>query len=190
MPRLRNAPDSHPSAADHATVAALDAIRRLVRTLRVAARQVEGRAGISAAQHFVLAQLRDGAAHSIGELAERTLTDRTSVAAVVGRLEEQALVTRERGAADRRRWEVRITTAGRRLVGRRTESPTAQLMAALASLSVSERRALARILTHLLAGMENADEPATMLFADTPGGARAPSGPIERARPHRRGRRD
>src|SRR5260221_224334 len=53
---------------------AIDALRRIVRALRVSARAAEKRLGISAPQLFVLQQLADHARLSIGELARPTAT--------------------------------------------------------------------------------------------------------------------
>src|SRR6266404_5174776 len=73
----------------------LDAIRRVVRLLRQSAREAEKRTGLSAAQLFVLQQLRAaGGAVTPGELAERTLTHQSSVSVVVKRLVEARLVSR------------------------------------------------------------------------------------------------
>ena len=60
-----------------ATAATLDAIRRVVRVIRLSARRTEGGSRLSPAQLFVLTQLADGAPASLSELAARTLTDRS-----------------------------------------------------------------------------------------------------------------
>src|ERR1041384_2092494 len=88
---------------------AVASIRRIVRVLRLASQQTQSAAGIGAAQLFVLQQLGDGAELSLNELAERTLTDRSSVAAVVERLQAQKLVGRTTDPSDRRRAVIRIT---------------------------------------------------------------------------------
>ena len=83
--------------------AAVDAVRRLIRGLRLAEQRTRTATGMSAAQLFVLAQLRAVDRLSLTELAEGTLTDRTSVSAVVGRLERDGWVRSERDSSDRRR---------------------------------------------------------------------------------------
>ena len=80
----------------------MDALRRIVRTLRISARAAEARLGISSAQVFVLQQLKKQDASSIDELAERTLTHQSSVSAVVGRLAARGLVTRRTAHPSRR----------------------------------------------------------------------------------------
>ena len=63
----------------------LDAIRRLVRLLRISDRAAQGRVGLSAAQLFVLHELGKTPSLSLGELAARTRTDQSSVSTVVTR---------------------------------------------------------------------------------------------------------
>ena len=146
--------------------AAVRSIRQIVRVLRVASRKTESTAGISAAQLFVLQQLGDGTALSLNELAERTLTDRTSVAWVVDRLRAQRLVDRTTDPSDRRRAAVQITAAGRRILRRAPDAPTTALVAALRRLDDRELTGLARSLRRLTEVLRAAGEPASMLFAD------------------------
>ena len=146
---------------------AVDAIRRIVRALRLAEQSTKARSGLSAAQLFVLAQLATTPAVSLTELARRTMTDRSSAAAVVERLLEAGLVVRDRATADRRRVTVRITTAGRWALRRAPEAPTTLLLAALREMSAREREALTGGLEALATAMGVADEPAGMLFEDS-----------------------
>src|SRR3982751_587504 len=95
-PRARSVP------TDEATTV-LIAQRRIVRFLRLADRDVEAACDISAAQLFVLHTLVDKPAQSLSELAQRTLTDQSSVSTVVSRLVERGLVKRTASRADRRR---------------------------------------------------------------------------------------
>ena len=151
-------------------VAAVNAVRRIVRALRLQAGKTLAGAGLSAAQLFVLEQLADKPAASLGELAERTLTDRSSVAAVVDRLLAQGLVTRSRAAADRRRLTIAITPAGRDVLRRAPRSPTSALILALDSLPRPRLHAVAGALAELERAMGLADAPAGMLFDDEGGG--------------------
>lgn len=141
-------------------------VRRLDRGLRLAAREVEAAVGASAAQLFVLEQLAGVQAASIGELAERTMTDRSSVSTVVDRLAARGLVARRPSAADRRRAEVRVTAAGRALLARAPKPPTARLVEALASLAPAVVTQLAASLAGLNGAMGLGDAPAPLLFSD------------------------
>ena len=145
---------------------AVDAVRRLIRGLRLAEQRTRAETGMSAAQLFVLAQLRDADGLSLTELAEGTLTDRTSVSAVVERLVRDGWVRSERDARDRRRMIVRLTPAGRRRLATAPQPPTVQLIAALRRLDPGARRGLTSHLVTLLDAMGLAEEPATMLFEE------------------------
>jgi MarR family transcriptional regulator, organic hydroperoxide resistance regulator len=149
-----------------------------VRVLRLTAQRTQSAAGISAAQLFVLQHLDADVSLSLNDLAARTLTDRSSVADVVDRLQAQGLVDRDIDPADRRRAAVGITSAGRRLLARAPDAPTTTLIAALQTLSLNDRSALARSLGRLTNALGAADAPATMLFADDANGtsAKRPSG--------------
>ncbi len=146
--------------------AAVSSIRRIVRVLRLASQRTQAAAGISAAQLFVLQQLGDGSALSLNELADRTLTDRSSVAAVVERLQIQRLVDRTADPADRRRAAIRITPAGRRLLRDAPDAPTTALLGALKKLRPAELQALATSLGRLTEDLGASHAPPSMLFAD------------------------
>ena len=146
--------------------ASAQAFRRILRALRLAAQHTHRSAGISAAQLFVLSALRDGAPASLAELAERTMTDRSSVSTVVDRLVASRYATRRPSPDDRRRAAIRITASGRAAVARSPRSPMTLLLAGLEALPPARRKALARELEGLTAAMGLADAPADMLFED------------------------
>jgi DNA-binding MarR family transcriptional regulator len=154
---------------------ALDAIRRIIRVLRRSSRQVEREFGIGSAQLFVLQQLAAAPAGSINELARRTYTHQSSVSVVTERLVAQGLVARRPAVDDRRRRELKLTAAGRRLVARAPVLGQARLIAALRSLPPARLGTLAGLLERVVRDMGAGDEPATMLFmealaAERPGG--------------------
>ena len=149
-----------------ATLSAVTSIRRLVRVLRVAAQRTRATAGIGAAQLFVLQQLGPEAGLSLNDLAARTFTDRSSVAAVVDRLHADGLVDRAVDPMDRRRAAVRITAKGRRVLDGAADAPTTKLIAALRTLSPRQRATLAASLHRLTIALGAGDDPAPMLFAD------------------------
>ena len=172
---------------EDSTAHVVDAVQRLIRTLRVASRRVEVATGISAAQLFVLQRLADRPALSLAALANATMTDRSSVAHVVDRLERVGLVQRERSQADRRRVEIAATAAGRRLVARGPESPTALLMRALDALTATEVRRLGNDLRRLVTELHGDVGPVTPLFSDARDGHRVAQGTLPTA--SRSGRR-
>lgn len=159
----------------------VDAFRRILRALRVAAGRTQSDAGISAAQLFVLRTLADGSECSLSEIAARTMTDRTSVASVVDRLVDACLVSRRPSRADRRRAAISLTRKGYTVLQRAPEAPTALLVAGLGTLSDRQLTSLATGLTTLTRAMGLSEEPAGMLFEDAT--AAPPSrAPAKRAR--------
>jgi DNA-binding MarR family transcriptional regulator len=145
----------------------LRALRRLVRTLRLADRAAESRLGLSAAQLFVLERLAEGPVGSMAELAGRTLTDASSVSVVVQRLAERGLVVRAVSQDDARRTTLRLSASGKRLLATAPSSPQADLIAAIEELSGTERRELERLLERVVRGMGiDEDGPTPMFFED------------------------
>ena len=131
-----------PHAGEASVRAVVDALRRVVRELRLSARGAERTAGISGAQLFVLQALSAGTAQSLNELAERTLTDQSSVSVVVTRLVRRRLVSRKPSPRDARRVELALTAAGRRLLLRCPEPTQVRLVAAVRRLERRELRGL------------------------------------------------
>lgn len=186
-PTPRRALVPRPSAAAQRreqTAAALDAMRRVVRALRVAAGSSEAATGLSSAQLFVLQAVQAEPGRSLTEIAARTMTDRTSVAAVVDRLAERGLVERRRSTLDRRRVEIVATRAAHAVLERAPHAPTRRLLDGLDTLDDRNLRRLAAGLAELAQAMGLDGEPATMLFEDGPAtSARSPARPARPARP-------
>ena len=150
------------------TARAMNAIRSIVRALRLNTRSIEGKLGISLAQLFVLQQLMDKPAESLNELAERTATHQSSVSVVVRRLVDRGLVTRLASTEDRRRVQIALTPAGETML--RGAPPTVQsdLMHGMSRMTTQQRATLSELLeTWILAsGIDLAAPP--MMFEDEP----------------------
>lgn len=145
----------------------LDAVRRIVRELRLSARAAESEVGVSAAQLFVLQALAAAppATHlTMSELSRRTSTDPSSVSVVVKRLLDQALITRARSVLDERKVEVALSARGRRLLARAPDAAQHRLMAALRQLSPNKRSTLARLLEEVVRSMGAEAGAAPMFF--------------------------
>jgi len=146
----------------------MNAVRSVVRALRLNTRSIEGKLGISLAQLFVLQQLADRPAESLNELAERTATHQSSVSVVVRRLVDRGLVTRVASPADRRRVQIALTPEGENML--RGAPPTVQgdLMAGMARMKPEQQSALAELLELwvLASGIDLAAPP--MMFEDEP----------------------
>lgn len=143
-----------------------DAVRRIVRALRLASRRAEARFGLSSAQLFVLQALKDGSTLTVNELGERTYTHQSSVSTVLAKLAGRGLLSRTRSRSDARRKEVRITASGRRLLERRIELGQSRLFAGIAKLSSRECRTLAVLLEKLVRESGFAGLPAKMFFEE------------------------
>ncbi len=146
----------------------LDALRRIVRDLRLGAREVERNAGISGAQLYVLQALARESASSINDLAERTHTDQSSVSVVVRRLTDRKLVARKPSREDARRVELSLTPAGRRLLARCPEPMQARLLGSLHRMEAADLESLTRGLAALVQGMGIEGAEARMFFEEPP----------------------
>jgi DNA-binding MarR family transcriptional regulator len=128
---------------------------------------------MSGAQLFVLQTLADAAASSLNDLAERTLTDQSSVSVVVSRLSDRKLLHRRPSSLDARRVELALTPAGRRVLERCPEPTQARLLAAVRRLTDPELDALTSGLTALIREMGIANAAARMFFDEEGATARA-----------------
>ena len=143
----------------------LDAVRRLVRHLRLADRSAQSALGLSSAQLFVLSELGKTPAISLGELAERTHTDQSSVSVVVTRLVESGLVQRERAGEDARRLELSLTRAGRAALQKAPAVTQERILQAIERLPAAEQKRFADTFSRLLDDIGAEGKPP-MLFED------------------------
>jgi DNA-binding MarR family transcriptional regulator len=160
--------DSHASAADEVR-GVMDAVRHLVRALRVSARASERDVGLSGAQLFVLQQLVEAGPCSIGELAERTRTHQSSVSVVVTRLDERGLVRRATSEVDRRRVEVSVTPLGLARLEGAPPLAQAHLLGALHRMDPALRAALRDGLGQLVEAVTDASAEPPLFFEDEVG---------------------
>lgn len=146
---------------------AMNAVRSIVRALRINTRAIEQRMGISLAQLFVLQQLAQHPADSLNELAERTATHQSSVSVVVRRLVDAGLVTRTAAADDRRRVQIALTEAGRARLADAPPTVQIRLIEGLTTFAPDQRHQLAELLEQWLgaAGVDIAATPP-MMFED------------------------
>ena len=127
----------------------MDAIRAVVRALRINTRAIELEIGISLAQLFVLQQVAHRPATSLNDLAERTATHQSSVSVVVRRLADRGLVARRADTADKRRVQIELTPEGEKLLVGAPETIQTRLVTALDTMTAAERKQLAQLLTKL-----------------------------------------
>lgn len=150
----------------------LDSLRYLVRELRVGASDAQRLHGLSAAQVFVLQQLAGAPPLSLGDLAQRTHTDPSSVSAVVQRLVDKRLITRRRARDDARRAVITLSAKGREVIATAPPAVQNRIIDALNALPEATREELTRGLRALVVAMGGgADAPP--LFFEEPEAKRA-----------------
>jgi DNA-binding MarR family transcriptional regulator len=165
---------------DPDSVRAMSTLRRIVRALRLHDKSAERLLGISVAQLFVLQLLEDGRPRSLSELAGATLTDLSSVSAVVRRLVERGLVVRGVSSDDARRAALALTDEGRALLRRAPRAPQERLLGALRTLPKGQRAALADALGAVAEAMGAFEE--SFFFEEEDDVGRS----VDRKRPPRR----
>jgi DNA-binding MarR family transcriptional regulator len=170
-PRSRSSSSTR-RAEEPDVAAVIDAFRRILRELRRAARKTELATGLSAAQSFVLNAIDRAPGCSLNDVSSMTMTDRTSVAAIVERLLQERFITRLPAPDDRRRVSLTITARGKRAIQDAAPPPTTLLVDALRTLPTADRRALATGLVALTDHMGISDQPAGLLFEDARGPAK------------------
>ena len=125
------------------------AIRRIHHCYGQYSKRLEERAGVTAPQLACLTVLSRNEAVPAGRLSDQISIDPSTMTGILDRLEKHGLVVRRHDADDRRVWNVRITSAGRRLVDSTPPTMGRGLAAVLGKRPKSERsqtlRALERI---------------------------------------------
>lgn len=162
-------PSQHTVSRADDIARAMNAIRSVVRALRLNTRSIEAKLGISLAQLFVLQQLVEKPAESLNELAERTATHQSSVSVVVRRLVDRGLVTRVSASTDRRRVQIALTPAGEEILRDAPSTVQNDLIKGMSRMSPEKATTLAELLeTWVLAsGIDLAAPP--MMFEDDSG---------------------
>jgi DNA-binding MarR family transcriptional regulator len=150
-------------------IAALDGLRVIVRALRASAYSAERGLGVSGAQLFVLRELESEPGISLAQLAEKTMTDPSSVSVVVARLVETGLVLRKRDPDDARRAQLTLSPRGRTLLKKAPEPVQRRLISALQAMPKKRVRRLAEMLSELSValGIDQAETPQ-MFFEEEP----------------------
>ena len=146
----------------------LNALRRIVRSLRVSSREAEQSVGLSGAQLFVLQCLSRQSPCSVNELASRTATDQSSVSVVVSRLVGRGYVARATSRRDRRSVELSLTPAGRKLLTTAPEAAQDRLLAALAQLKSTELSLLSQLLGRVVDLADVSAQQPSLFFEDGP----------------------
>ena len=115
------------SDADYQTLAGFRyALREFVRYSEAAAEQ----AGLTPRQHQALLAIRAGSGGTllVGELAERLFLRPHSASELVQRMEDQGLLRREAGGADKRQVRLRLHRRGEEMLEDLSQSHRAELL--------------------------------------------------------------
>ena len=140
--------------------AIMDSLRRIVQALRRASTQYEG---FTSAQIFVLRTLETCEGASVNDLAALTHTHQSTASEMVAKLEANGLLERRTAKDDRRRVELYLSAAGRKVVRDQARTPQEELIDAIAALSSENRTALAQGLKALTEAA-NLSETVPQLF--------------------------
>ncbi|HEY5060969.1 MAG TPA: MarR family transcriptional regulator [Gemmatimonadaceae bacterium] len=146
----------------------LNAVRSLMRALRVNSREIEGKIGMSLAQVFVLEELAERPADSLGEIAARTATHQSSVSMVLKRLVAGGFVARTAHPRDQRRLQFSITPPGSQMLVRTPKTIQVRLIAALGTIAPADQTRLADLLERWLTVAEIDHDSPPMLLEDAP----------------------
>jgi DNA-binding MarR family transcriptional regulator len=146
----------------------LNAVRSIMRALRVNSREIEGKIGMSLAQVFVLEELAKSPADSLGEIAARTATHQSSVSMVLKRLVAGGFVSRTAHPHDQRRLQFSITPSGSQMLLRTPKTIQARLIAALGTIAPADQTRLVRLLERWLVIAEIDRVSPPMLLEDAP----------------------
>lgn len=142
----------------------MNAIRRIIHALQVGSHASQKNIGISGAQLFLLQILASGDVMSINELASRSCTHQSSASVVARRLVEAKLVKRTASPADRRRLDLSVTAAGRRLLKSRLITPQERIIATLAQLDPPRLFELRSLLGEVVTACGFDSGPIPMFF--------------------------
>jgi DNA-binding MarR family transcriptional regulator len=110
--------------------------------------------GVGAQQFVVLSQLEALGEPSQAELADAAGIDRSNLATIVAELCERGLVERARDTDDRRRYVLRLSQAGARLLRRTDGAIAAAEDDLLAPLEPAQREQLYSLLRRVADGVE------------------------------------
>lgn len=140
---------------DPRAVRLMDEMRTVSHMLYQISERSLAEAGLSLAQYRILLSLLfgeqagDGRGLNPSEISARQGTSRNTVSALIRSLEEQALVERQLDQNDRRKFNIRLTDAGRALVRAHASEHLQTVGACFGALSDAEQETLSVLLTKI-----------------------------------------
>jgi len=133
------------------------ALRRIMRSMDIASRQLIGKYGITTPQLICLQHMLEQGPMTTGMLAQAVSLSPATVTGILDRMERRGLVTRERRPEDKRRVLVAVTDAGRSAAEAAPSYLAERLTQALERLPEGDRGEIQRVILYLadLADMRN-----------------------------------
>jgi MarR family transcriptional regulator, organic hydroperoxide resistance regulator len=128
--------------------------------LQRASIRMESRLGVTAQQRFVIRLLGKMAGASPAQLADLLHVDRSSITALLKRLEGRLLVSREPDAHDGRRVRLSLTARGKKLDVPTRASVEHAVATVLAQSTAADIAAVRRVLGRLVAALDDVVAPS------------------------------
>ncbi len=135
--------------------AVLQSLRVIFRANQAHSRWVERQCGVSAAQLWALWELSLHPGMRVSELSKALALHRSTTSNLLDKLEDKALIRRQRKGPDQRVVQLYLTEAGRQLVDTAPSPAQGALSAAMASLDENDLQALQRGLNHLVQAIDS-----------------------------------
>lgn len=166
MPAKKTSP---PNSVRPETATVMNAFRALVRELRSLDRDVFRKYGLGSAQIFVLHCLAKHEPLSVNDLAEKALSDQSTISLIVSKLVARELVDSRRSESDARRAELRLTKRGRAVVAKLPLIFQENFIGSLERMPPARLKMLASTLSELLELMNvDASHPPLLLVDEAP----------------------
>ncbi|MHB8404861.1 MAG: MarR family winged helix-turn-helix transcriptional regulator [Gammaproteobacteria bacterium] len=142
---------------DHVAEDILLALRRIMRSMDIASRQLISEYGLTTPQLLCLQHLQEQGPMTTGMLAQAVSLSPATVTGILDRMERRGLVTRERRPEDKRRVLVAVTATGRAASEAAPSYLAKRLTQALERLPEDDRAEIQRVILYLadLADMRN-----------------------------------
>jgi DNA-binding MarR family transcriptional regulator len=143
----------------------LRSLRRIIRAVDLYSRKLMAEHGLSGPQLLCLKQLAKQGELLSGALAKGMSLSPATVTGILDRLESRGLVVRERRIEDKRTVVVRLTVAGRKLIGQAPSPLQDDFLVKLRSLPERRQASICRTLKTIVTMMSADDLDAAPLLA-------------------------
>ena len=149
MSQHSQGPDEDPASDRTATLQLVIALARAFQALEQGVRPHLAAQGLGMTEFAVLEVLYHKGALPLGEIRDRILVTGASTTYVVKKLEQRGLMRRRTSAEDQRIVFGELTPKGRALIAKVFPAHVDRLRQVMAGLSVSDKRAITRLLRRL-----------------------------------------